>query len=85
MLNKNDIYTIAKSNPKKAVFDKCLNEACRQWCEFIDEASERRDGIGFSDFFMRYLTKNGRNTFKTRKKTDSIPTKEILNRSDELC
>ena len=51
MLNKNDIYTIAKSNPKKAVFDKCLNEACRQWCEFIDEASERRDGIGFSDFF----------------------------------
>lgn len=33
------------------IFDMCLNEACRQWCCFIDEAPERKDGEGFADFF----------------------------------
>ena len=33
------------------VFDMCLNEACRQWCCFIDEAPERKEGEGFADFF----------------------------------
>lgn len=32
---------------------KCqmLDEACRQWCAFIDEAPERRDGERFTEFF----------------------------------
>lgn len=30
---------------------KYLEEACRQWCDFIDEAPERKDGIGFADFY----------------------------------
>lgn len=32
---------------------KCrmLDEACRQWCDFIDEAPERRDGEFFTEFF----------------------------------
>ena len=47
----NDIYSISRSNIKKAVFEKCLNEACRQWCEFIDEAPERKNGEGFAHFF----------------------------------
>ena len=33
------------------IFDMCLNEACRQWCCFIDEAPERKSGEGFADFF----------------------------------
>ena len=36
---------------KKAVFDTCLEEACRQWCELIDDAPERRNGEGFAHFF----------------------------------
>ena len=72
MLNKNDICTIAKSNPKKAVFDKCLNEACRQWCEFIDEAPERRDGIGFSDFFYEVFDEKWKEYFQDAKENGQL-------------
>jgi uncharacterized membrane-anchored protein YjiN (DUF445 family) len=30
---------------------KVLDEACRQWCDFINEAPERQDGIGFTEFY----------------------------------
>lgn len=33
------------------VFDGLLEEACRQWCCFIDDAPERKDGEGFAGFF----------------------------------
>lgn len=46
-----NIQDIAKSREKKAVFDIVLEEACRQWCCFIDEAPERKDGKGFANFF----------------------------------
>lgn len=46
-----NIQDIAKSKEKKAVFEMVLEEACRQWCDCIDEAPERKDGEGFSDFF----------------------------------
>lgn len=46
-----DIQDIARSKEKKAVFNMVLEEACRQWCCFIDEAPERRNGEGFSEFF----------------------------------
>ena len=75
MLNKNDIYTIAKSNPKKAVFDKCLNEACRQWCEFVDEAPERRDGIGFSDFFYEVFDEKWKEYFQDAKENGQYSNK----------
>lgn len=51
MMTENDIYSISKSKRKKAVFEICLEEACRQWCDFIDEDPERRNGEGFSNFF----------------------------------
>ena len=37
---------------REAVFPVILEEACRQWCMFIDEAPERKDGEGFADFFF---------------------------------
>ena len=46
-----NIQDIAKSKEKKAVFNMVLEEACRQWCVFIDDAPERKDGEGFADFF----------------------------------
>lgn len=46
-----DIQDIARSRKKKAVFDIVLEEACRQWCCFIDDIPERKDGEGFADFF----------------------------------
>lgn len=46
-----NIQDIAGSREKKAVFDMVLEEACRQWCCFIEEAPERRDGEGFASFF----------------------------------
>jgi len=30
-----------------------LDEACRQWCDFVDEIPERLDGEGFSYFFQQ--------------------------------
>ena len=32
---------------------KDLEEACRQWCDFIDEAPERKTGIGFYAFYQQ--------------------------------
>ena len=46
-----DIQDIAKSREKKSVFDMVLEEACRQWCDCIDDVPERNDGEGFADFF----------------------------------
>ena len=46
-----NIYDIAKDEKKKELFDRALDESCRQWCEFIEEAPERKDGEGFADFF----------------------------------
>lgn len=49
-----NIQDISKSREKKAVFNMVLEEACRQWCNFIEDAPEspeRKDGEGFADFF----------------------------------
>lgn len=37
---------------REKVFPDILEEACRQWCEFINDAPERKDGEGFADFFF---------------------------------
>lgn len=31
--------------------DAILEECCRQWCDFLDEAPERGTGEGFADFY----------------------------------
>lgn len=46
-----DIRDIARNRQKQAVFNMVLEEACRQWCDFIEEAPERKDGEGFANFF----------------------------------
>lgn len=46
-----DIRDIARSREKQAVFNMVLEEACRQWCNFIEEVPERKDGEGFANFF----------------------------------
>ena len=30
---------------------RMMDEACRQWCAFIDESPERRDGLLFTEFY----------------------------------
>lgn len=46
-----NIQDIAKSKEKKVVFDMILEEACRQWCDCLDDAPERKYGEGFANFF----------------------------------
>lgn len=36
---------------REKVFPAILEEACRQWCAFIEDAPERKDGEGFAEFF----------------------------------
>ncbi len=36
---------------REEIFPQVLEEACRQWCGFIEEAPERKSGEGFADFF----------------------------------
>ena len=45
------IQDISRSREKKAVFAMVLEEACRQWCDGIDNSPERKDGEGFVLFF----------------------------------
>lgn len=47
----NDGYSLDVSVSPKSEDRKYLEEACRQWCDFIDEAPERKNGIGFADFY----------------------------------
>lgn len=46
-----NISSIASDINKQNIFDMVIEEACRQWCCFIDEAPERKDGEGFAKFF----------------------------------
>lgn len=45
------IKDIVESPARLSIFDIILEEACRQWCDIIDEAPERKDGEGFASFF----------------------------------
>ncbi len=45
------IKEIAGSEAREKIFPAILEEACRQWCEFIEDAPERKSGEGFADFF----------------------------------
>lgn len=45
------IKDIVESPGRLSIFDIVLEEACRQWCDIIDEAPERKDGEGFANFF----------------------------------
>lgn len=45
------IKDIVGSPARLSIFEAVLEEACRQWCCFIDEAPERKDGEGFANFF----------------------------------
>ncbi len=43
---------IKASEIREKIFPMVLEEACRQWCAFIDDAPERADGEGFAEFFF---------------------------------
>lgn len=45
------IKDIVESPARLSIFDIVLKEACRQWCDIIDEAPDRKDGEGFANFF----------------------------------
>lgn len=46
-----NISTIASDINRQNIFDMVIEEACRQWCCFADEAPERKTGEGFANFF----------------------------------
>lgn len=45
------IKDIVGSPARLSIFEAVLEEACRQWCDCIDDAPERKDGEGFAHFF----------------------------------
>ena len=55
-----NIQDITKSKEKKAVFHMVLEEACRQWCDGIEDAPERKGGEGFADFFYEIFEDKGK-------------------------
>lgn len=46
------IYDVAKNKKRMAVFNALLEEACRQWCDLLEDAPERKDGERFAEFFF---------------------------------
>ena len=55
---------------------KCriLDEACRQWCEGIDTAPERRDGLFFQEFFEETFSNQER--CENKQKSTKPPVKD---------
>ncbi|MFR2737482.1 MAG: hypothetical protein ACLTA2_01975 [[Clostridium] innocuum] len=45
------VKDIVESPARLSIFEAVLEEACRQWYDFIEDAPERKDGEGFADFF----------------------------------
>lgn len=82
MDTKNDIYTISRSKSKKAVFDICLEEACRQWCCDIDNTPERRSGDGFARFFYEIFDDKWKNYFNEL--TEDTKYKAQVKRKNEM-
>lgn len=58
------IQDIARSREKTAVFEMVLEEACRQWCDFIEEEPQRKDGEGFAKFFYEIFQSKERDYIK---------------------
>ena len=46
-----DLKDIVNDPARLQIFDEFLEEACRQWCDFIDDEPERATGEGFAGFF----------------------------------
>ncbi len=43
---------IKSSEIREKIFPIVLEEACRQWCDFLSDAPERANGEGFAKFFF---------------------------------
>lgn len=48
-MNANEM---CKGDEQEQLIKILLEEACRQWCDFIDECPDRATGEGFGDFFF---------------------------------
>ena len=46
------IYDVTENKKRMAVFNVLLEEACRQWCDLLGDAPERKDGEHFAEFFF---------------------------------
>jgi len=51
---ENDVQTLL-SFDDFIVKCRMMDEACCQWCCFIDDAPERRDGYQFTEFYKRSM------------------------------
>ena len=58
------------------VVDMVLEESCRQWCEFIEEAPERKDGTGFAEFFHEIFEEKGKEYADQVREQESAAKKE---------
>ena len=45
-------HEMCTGNEELQLIKILLEEACRQWCDFIEECPERLTGEGFGDFFL---------------------------------
>ena len=67
-----NIRNIAANTKKQTVFEPILEEACRQWCDCIDDAPERKDGAGFAKFFYEIFEDKWRGVYAEMKKNGQI-------------
>lgn len=70
-------HEMCTGNEELQLIKILLEEACRQWCDFIEECPERLTGEGFGDFFLEIYFKkrmNMRKNFgKSVQKRTQIP------------
>lgn len=71
-----NLQDILENKDQRMVFDAVLEEACRQWCEFIPDAPERMDGEGFAGFFYEIYGQKGNEYIQEAKEAAAEKTEK---------
>ena len=81
--DKIDILTIASDINRQKIFDTVIEEACRQWCDTMEDAPERKSGEGFADFFYDIFREKEQQYLEEYKDTQKQISDEFILRLEE--
>ena len=78
-----NIYDIARNKSRMLIFNRVIEEACRQWCDLIEDAPERKSGNGFSDFFYEIFEEKEKEYLEEIQLNSFYPCKQGRNKEYE--
>lgn len=78
----NDIKT---SEIREKIFPMVLEEACRQWCVFLNDVPERADGEGFADFFYEIFEQKEEEYAEQVYELEEMEKEKMQNERWQMC